>query len=228
MRTPSTVESFLRFPTSTFLATPGSVRVLRELLRSEEGPLAVSTLAERTLLTPQTVRNALAILQRGGIAEGLGEGRSRLYRADVGHPLYLPLGSLFQAEEDRFATVMHALATAAGSLTPAPLGVWIYGSVARRQDLPDGDLEVALVAADDDVETTLQRFREILGPIQDVQRIWISVVGLSRSDVRRLASGDRWWTGATELYVPIFGRTPVELAGELYRPGGRSRHPFAR
>jgi DNA-binding transcriptional ArsR family regulator len=228
MRTPATAESFLRFPTSTFLATPGSVRVLRELLRSEEGPLAVSTLAERTLLTPQTVRNALAALQRGGIAEGLGEGRSRLYRADVGHPLYLPLGSLFQAEEDRFATVMHALATAADSLTPAPLGVWIYGSVARRQDLPDGDLEAALVAADDDVETTVDRFRDILGPIQNVQRVWISVVGLSRADVRRLAAGDRWWAGATEPHIPVFGRTPVELAAELHRPGGRSRQPFGR
>jgi len=228
MRTPATAESFLRFPTSTFLATPGSVRVLRELLLSDQGPLAVSTLAERTLLTPQTVRNALAALQRGGIAEGLGEGRSRLYRADVGHPLYLPLGSLFQAEEDRFATVMQALATAADSLTPSPLAVWIYGSAARGQDLPDGDVEVALVAADDDVETTVDRFREMLGPIQDVQRVWISVVGLSRADVRRLAAGDRWWTGATEPYVSIFGRTPLELSGELHRPGGRSRHPFAR
>src|SRR5690554_5626090 len=100
MRTPAQPESFFRFPTSTLLATPGSVRVLRELLRSDT-PLPVRALAEATGLTPQTVRNALAGLQHGGPVEGLGEGRSRLYRADVGHPLYLPLGSLFQAEEER-------------------------------------------------------------------------------------------------------------------------------
>lgn len=226
MRTPAAPESYLRFPTSTLLATPGSIRVLRELLRAES-PVAVRTLADATLLTPQTVRNALAALQRGGLVEGLGEGRSRLYRADPGHPLYLPMGSLFQAEEDRFETVVHALATAAANLTPTPLSVWVYGSVARGEDSPDADLEVALVAGDDDVDTAVDRFREMVGPLQDVQRVWISVVGLSRGDVRRLAAGDRWWTGATDPSVPVFGRPPEELARELHRPE-RARRPFGR
>src|SRR5690606_3394207 len=96
MRTPDHPGSFLRFPLNTLFSAPGSVRVLRELLQSN-GPLAVSELASRTRLSAQGVRNTLVQLRLGGMVEQLGEGRSRLYRADVSHPLYIPLGSLFHA-----------------------------------------------------------------------------------------------------------------------------------
>lgn len=224
LRTPDALESFLRHPLSTILSTPGSVRVLRELLQAD-GPLSVSALATRTALSAQGVRNTLVLLRLGGIVEQLGEGRSRLYRADAGHPLYVPLGSLFHAEAERYETIMDAVRTAVGSLVPAPLGAWIYGNVARGEDAPDEDLEVALVAPDEDVETPVDRLREILGPIQDVQRLWISVIGLSPSDVRRLSAGDRWWTKATRPHVTLFGKGPDELADELARPVG-PRRPF--
>lgn len=217
MRTPNTSESYLRFPTSTLLATPGSVRVLRELLESEI-PLPVSALAQRSRMTTQTVRNALGGLREGGIVERLGEGRTRLYRADVGHPLYLALGTLFRAEAERFTTILEALEAAIGSLTPAPLGAWMYGSAARGDDVPDSDLEIALVAADEDVETPVERLREMLGPIQSVQRVWVSVIGLSASDIRRLSTGDRWWTTATQPHRVLFGKPPHEIASEVQRP----------
>jgi DNA-binding transcriptional ArsR family regulator len=217
MRTPTTPESFLRHPTSTLLATPGSVRVLRELLHAEV-PLSVSTLAERTRLSGQTVRNALAGLRQGGIVEELGEGRARLYRPDVGHPLYLPLGALFVAEADRFETVLDALRSGVEQLVPRPLAAWVYGSVARGVDAADADLEVAVVAADEDVETPVNRLREVLAPVRDLQRVWISVVGLTPTEVRRLARGDRWWRRATRPALPLVGPHPDELARELERP----------
>lgn len=226
MRTPDASESFVRHPLSTLLSTPGSVRVLRELLQAD-GPLAVSALASRTGLSTQGVRNTLALLRLGGVVEELGEGRSRLYRADVGHPLYLHLGSLFHAESERYETIMDALRAAVGSLVPAPLGAWIYGNTARGEDAPDEDLEVALVAPDEDVETPVARLRQVLGPMQDVQRVWISVIGLSPSDVRRLAAGDRWWAKATRPHMTLFGKGPDELAEELARPSG-PRRPFGR
>jgi DNA-binding transcriptional ArsR family regulator len=224
VRTPDAPESFLRHPLSTLLSTPGSVRVLRELLQAD-GPLAVSALAARTGLSSQGVRNTLVLLRLGGVVEQLGEGRSRLYRADVSHPLYVPLGSLFHAEAERYETIMDALRTAVGSLVPAPLGAWVYGKLARGEDGPDEDIEVALVAADEDVETPVARLREMLGPIQDVQRVWISVIGLSPSDVRRFSAGDRWWRKATRPHVGLYGRGPDELADELARPAG-PRRPF--
>jgi DNA-binding transcriptional ArsR family regulator len=222
LRTPNAPESFLRHPTSTLLATPGSVRVLRELLESET-PLSVSTLAERTRLSTQGVRNTLAALGRTGIVEQLGEGRSRLFRPDVGHPLYLPLGSLFLAERERFETVIEGLRTALEHLVPAPLGAWIYGSVARGEDPPDADLELAVVTADEEVETPVARLRELVAPIQDLQRVWISVVALSPREVRRLAAGDRWWKRATADAVTIFGRPPDDLGRELARPAAPRR-----
>jgi DNA-binding transcriptional ArsR family regulator len=224
VRTPDASESFLRQPLSALLSTPGSVRVLRELVQAD-GPLAVSALSERTGLSAQGVRNTLILLRSGGIVEQLGEGRSRLYRADVGHPLYVPIGSLFHAEAERLETVMEALRTAVSSLVPAPLSAWIYGAVARGEDGPDEDIEVALVAPDEDVETPVARLREVLGPMQDVQRVWISVIGLSPSEVRRLSGGDRWWMRATSPHVLLFGRGPDELAEELARPSG-PRRPF--
>ena len=217
MRTPNQSESYLRHPTSTLLATPGSVRVLRELLEAD-APLAVSTLAERARLSAQGVRNTLSELRRGGVVEELGEGRGRLYRADASHPLYLPLAAIFQAEAERFQTIVEALSAAVGNLTPTPLGAWMYGTVARGEDVPESDLEMALVTADEDVETAVGRLREMLGPLEDVQRVWVSVVGLAPSDVRRLSRGDRWWRNATDPHLPLFGKGPVELAEELERP----------
>jgi DNA-binding transcriptional ArsR family regulator len=224
LRTPDAPESFLRFPLGTILSTPGSVRVLRELLQAD-GPMAVSALAARTGLSTQGVRNSVSLLRQGGIVEQLGEGRSRLYRADVGHPLYVPLGSLFHAEAERYEIITDAIRAAVGSVAPAPLGAWIYGNVARGGDTPNEDVEVALVAADEDVTTPVGRLQEVLGPIQDVQRVWISVIGLSPSDVRRLSAGDRWWTKATRPHVKVFGKGPEELAEELARPVG-PRRPF--
>lgn len=226
MRTPDAPEGFLRFPLSTLLSTPGAVRVLRELLQAE-GPLSVSALAAGTGLSTQGVRNTLVLLRQGGLVEQLGEGRSRLYRADVGHPLYVPLGSLFHAEAERYYTILDALRTAVGSLVPAPLGAWMYGNVARNEDAADEDLEVAVVAPDEDVDTLVRRLRAVLGPLQDVQRVWVSVIGLSPSDVRRLAAGDRWWQKATQPHVTLFGKGPEALAEELARPTG-PRRPFGR
>lgn len=190
MRTPNHPEGFLRFPTSTLLGTPGSVRVLRELLDAD-APLAVSTLAARTRLSAQGVRNILSSLVPTGLIEELGEGRSRLYRPEVGHPLYLPIGGLFRAERERHETILDGIRSSLSHLVPSPLSAWIYGSVAREEDLPDADLELALVTPDEEVETPVHRLRELLEPIQDVQRIWISVVGLSPGDVRRLAGVGR-------------------------------------
>ncbi len=224
LRTPDAPESFLRHPLSTLLSTPGSVRVLRELLQSD-GPLAVSELATVTGLSTQGVRNTLILLRSGGFVDQLGEGRSRLYRADLSHPLYVPLGSLFHVEAERYETILDSLRTAVATLVPVPLGAWIYGNVARGADGPDEDLEVALVARDEDVETPVDRLREVLGPMQDVQRLWISVLGLSPSDVRRLSVGDRWWDKATRPHVMLFGKAPDELATELARPAV-PRKPF--
>jgi hypothetical protein len=53
------------------------------------------------------------------------------------------------------------------------------------------------------------------------------VIGLSPSDVRRLAAGDRWWQKATRPHVKLFGKGPDELAEELVRPAG-PRRPFRR
>ena len=76
----------------------------------------------------------------------------------------------------------------------------------------------AVVAADEEVETPVTRLRQMVLPIQEVQRVWISLVGLAPSDVRRLAPDDRWWVSATEPYLPVFGKTPDELVHALQRP----------
>lgn len=200
--------------------------MLRQLMRSEDA-LAVSGLAKQTALNPQTVRNALADLVRCGVVEELGQGRSRLYRADVGHPLYLPLATLYESEMERADLVLAAVADAAGHVTPRPLGAWVYGAAARGEDDPESAIEVALVAADEQVEVAVTRFRAILEPVEQIQHVEFSVTGLAPSDVRRMAAGDPWWRGATDGAIPVFGQSPSELAATL-APRDRSRPTFQR
>ena len=225
MRTPIVRESYLKHPLSLMLATPGSVRVLRELLASE-GAASVPMLAKQTKLNPQTVRNALVDLTAGGVVEALGHGRSQLYRADVSHPLYLALASLFQAEAERYQTIMASIANAADHITPTPLAAWAYGACARGEDTASNDLDVCVVAADEQAEAVGLRMRELIEPVQAVQRVWVSVVVLAPSTVRTMAARrDSWWVGATEPCIPLFGEKPVDLAARLARPD-RPGPPF--
>lgn len=98
---------------------------------------------------------------------------------------------------------------------------WYYSSVARGEDGPGSDLDVAVAVRAGDVDGPLAPLREALEPAEDDLLVSFSLVGLSREDVRRLSAGDPWWDGFVRDAKVLVGVRPEALAARLRRRGRR-------
>jgi predicted nucleotidyltransferase len=198
---------------NTLLASEGNVRVLREVLR-HGGELGVSEIAARSGLSPQHVRLVLAQLVKSRVVAALGLGRARLYRARLDHPLAKPLAALFRAEDERFAALRTAIREAADAARPHPVAVWLYGSVARGEDGPESDLDLAVIAEEGCLGTVVAQMRDTLRDRAEELSASLSIVGATPADVRRAEIGDPWWQGVVRDAIPIVGPVPRALLAD--------------
>jgi predicted nucleotidyltransferase len=205
-------QSFLRQPLSAVFGQGSDVRVLRELSR-HGGELTVSALVERTKLTRPSVLATLAALTSQGLVEALGASH-RLYRFDHSHPLAPALSALFAAEDERFRGIIQSLRTAA--VDAGADAAWLYGSVARGEDRPDSDIDVAAVSAPGRAESTKARLRELLRDTEDRLRFSASVIVLEPGDIPRLAAGnDPWWCRMIQETTPLVGLDPTAMLARI-------------
>lgn len=209
-------QSYFRYPLNRIFASEGAVRVLRELAR-HGGELSVPSIADATKLSREAVRRLLqGDLSATGVVERLGSGRLALYRLRADHRLRGALDLLFVEEEARVRRLFDALARAAHTAAPDVLAVWVYGSVARGDDAPTSDVDVALVLPGDDLEPAIDGYRAELAQMLDQEKADLSVVGLAAADVLRLAEGDdSWWRNVAADAIPVFGPSPPMLAQRL-------------
>lgn len=119
------------------------VRVAR-VLADHGGSLGVSDIARRARLALPSTRTALRRLLESEVVTAVGAGRSMVCALRPEHPLAPALTVLFAAEREQADTVLGAIRYAAAALRPAPLAVWLYGSVARGEDEPTSDIDIAL------------------------------------------------------------------------------------
>jgi predicted nucleotidyltransferase len=205
-------QSFLRHPLSAVFANPANVRVLRELSR-HGGELSATALVEQSRLTKPSVLASLGHLTELGYVEALGTQRQRLYRIDGRHPLVSALSALFAAENDRFQSIIAAIR--ASAIDAGVTAAWLYGSVARGEDRPDSDLDVALVDLAD-AGSAKTRMRERLREQEDALRFSVSILGFDADDIQRLSTdNDPWWENMVRDAVPLVGPDPKSLVSRL-------------
>lgn len=208
----SATQSIQRYPLTSILGTEANVRLLRELSR-HGGQLSAPSLVARTGLGRTSVWVALTTLKEMRIVESAGTGRAVLYRIRTDHPLHAPLGALFEAEEARFAAIREVVRSAASESGPGVLAVWIYGSVARGEDRPDSDLDVAVITQPSELERVMDTVRDALRVPGETIGFTPSVVGVDLSDVDRLSrERDPWWTSIVADAIVLSGMHPEELA----------------
>lgn len=179
--------SFARQPLDVILAGTGSIRVMRALL-AHGGAIHVSRIAQDTAITPDGVRGVLHNLERVGIIESSGSGRTRLFRAISGNPIVVALDALFAAERARFDDMLASVTSAAKD--KRIMAAWLFGSVARGEDTCDSDLDIAIVVAagPTDVDTIADMVRDLLREHEERFGFTASIVPIPLADLRRLAS----------------------------------------
>lgn len=204
-------ESVLRHPLTMILGARANVRVLRALF-GHGGELAAPALVRQTGLAQSSVREALMGLEALGIVRALGQGRVRLYRIERAHPLAAPLEALFQAEEERYQAILEAIRSAAREFGDDVLAAWLYGSVARSEDGPASDIDVAVVIKADEVSRVADGIRDRLMDAEDRLLFHLSVVPVDEDDIRRLdREADPWWRDIQRDGIALVGPRPVDF-----------------
>jgi predicted nucleotidyltransferase len=205
MRIPSGQQSHLRYPLTRLFGSPGNVRVLRVLADGLASSATQVALAAG--LTPQGARLVLDVLAAQGVAIAKGSSRTQLFELASVHPFRQAL-ELFKAEravwEDLVARLRERLDKRAGVRA-----AWLYGSVARGEDTPASDIDLALLVSSPAVS---EKVRADLMPIEDAMNVHVSVTALTPQDLAAVRAGDKWWSDVVrDARVLKGGRPEAEM-----------------
>ncbi len=211
MPAPSQTQSHLRYPLTSILGSAGSVRVLRALVAGRT-PQSASQLAAGAGLTPQGVRLVLEALVRRQLAIVHGAGRTQLYTLNPAHPFAAALVALFQQEQRRWDELLEAIRKLLSRQGPAVSAAWLYGSVARGEDSPASDLDIAILVSS---RAVAGRVRVALLPLEEDQQLRISLVALTPKELSSLPDDDPWWADVVRDGRILKGPAPEQVRRRL-------------
>lgn len=207
---PSAPQSHLRYPLTALFGSPGNVRVLRALA-AHGSPLSTSQVVRVAGLTPQGTRLVLDGLLAQGVVAVHGQGRSQVFALDPGAASTPPLTALFAWERSRWADFDAAIRDVVRR-TAGIRAAWLYGSLARGQDTPGSDVDLAVIVEADAPSGTADALREALIDAAQPFQSTINAVILAPEDLARRAPDDRWFTELTRDAKVIVGLQPAEEA----------------
>ncbi len=140
-----------------------------------------------------------------------------LYLANAAHPLFTSIEQLFVAEAARVERIYDAVRQAAQASGGNVAAVWVYGRVTRGEDGSASDLGLAVVVpVDTSVESVVGTFRNDIASMEQAEHVHASVVGISDTDVHRLAAGDPWWVAMERDAIPLVGDHPSDYARRVH------------
>ena len=119
-----------------------------------------------------------------------GSARTQLFEFAAVHPLRNPILELFKAERTAWEDMVARLRERLKKRVDVK-AAWLYGSVARGEDTPASDIDLALLVSSTDVA---DQVREDLMPVEDELNIHVSVTALTSQELAALEEGDRWWS----------------------------------
>lgn len=245
MRLPQVPSSAYASPLDLLLGTPLRVRILRALDTSGD-VRGAADLAKQASADPTALRRALLPLVRSGLVEQIGRGRGAVYRIRSRHPFAAPLAGLFQAEQNRKESVPQTVRAWADRADPAPVAVWLYGSVARHEDDFGSDVDLALIApgpaafsrtahalvpvvARQHAERLGEQLRVALQPVSDTMQLSPNVIVLLPTELLELeVARPTLWNGLVNESRPLVGSAAPALINRLRRQQAQDGHDDAR
>ena len=163
-------------------------------------------------LTPQGARRVLDALSRQRAVTVHGSGRTQLYELNAAHPLALSLTALFQDEQGRWDSLRRSLQETVVRQGSAIDAAWLYGSVARGEDSPASDVDIAVIVQS---QAVADRVREDLMPLENAQQIHVSLTALTAGELAALPEDDPWWTNVVRDGRVLVGPAPGQARRRL-------------
>lgn len=215
-----TPESSIRYPLNAILGAESNIRLLRALCL-HGGYISATHLSERTGLVRNSTWNALNSLRQYGLITEEGTARSRLFRFNAQHPLAGSIGQLFEAENERLHAIFEEIKASGKEMGGRIHGMWLYGSVARREDKAGSDVDIGLITRPEDLTEIVEAVRDYLREAGERLFFLPNVVGLDFNDVERMArDDDPWWKSSIADALVILGKHPEDVAQDILRRGG--------
>ena len=213
MPAPSQTQSHLRHPLTGLLGSAGNVRVLRALA-ADRSPQSAPQLAAAAGLTLQGARGVLDTLARQRLVKAHGSGRTHLYELNAAHPLASSLASLFQDEQRRWDGLLTSIREVLERQGAAVSAAWLYGSVARGDDSPASDVDIAIVVRS---HAVADQVREALMPLEDAQQLRISLTALTAEELAALPEDEPWWVNVVREGRVLKGAAPKQARQRLMK-----------
>ena len=201
----SAPQSYRRYPLTHALATAGQVRVLRAL-SLQDGPLAAAQVARDAGLPRRGARVGLGGLGGRGLGQVLGQPRAQVYDLDRSHPLGAALRTLFEHERDAWEAARSGLGSALAQRRDVR-AAWMYGSVARAEDTPRSDIDLA-VLVEPETPGGAAEVREAMQGIAKRLGLPLSTVVLTTEELAGLPADDAWFGEVVRDALVVKGRTP--------------------
>jgi predicted nucleotidyltransferase len=180
-------------------------------------PLAVAGVARETALTHNAANSALVRLREAGLVQEIATGASPVFTLNSSHPFVPALQALFEAERRRHRVVHEATRAWAEAAPPSVAAVWLFGSVARREDTFGSDIDLAIVATDRErAQAAATTLREVLAPLAVAYAIQPNVVSFDAHEVLALPTeSPALWSDLLRDTIVLYGPPPAELRESL-------------
>ncbi len=184
------------------LGVRGRVDVLRGLMRlSDRYSGSARSIARMAGMNHRVAQRALDELVTAGLVHVRLTPGANLYSLNAGHMLYEPLRAIFQAEARYLEEVAHGVSQSLSDHGLPVRKAYLYGSVARGEDSPSSDVDVALVIDGSDEELVRAGLDAVAEDLRDRFGTDFHFMVATRpidQMARRRVSGDLWRSIAAE------------------------------
>lgn len=194
---------------------PGVQGRILAVLAEASGELNLRTIARLSGVSPAQASRVLPVLVELGVVERRETPPSALFRLVEGHVASQAVLALARAR----LTVLDEIGGLASELSPVPVSVIVFGSLARGEADRLSDIDLVVVRAADVNEdhepwvAGLERFRVRVRRLTGNR---VELVGVGEEEIARFLGGRRpLWRDVAREGVVVFGRTLAELKGRL-------------
>jgi predicted nucleotidyltransferase len=104
------------------------------------------------------------------------------------------------------------------------IAAWIYGSVARGEDRPNSDIDIAIVTLDTELERVTEEVRSAIDELVDRLPFPASIVSLGKSDIPARSKTTKWWESLLKEAIVLKGDRPDVLIRKITASNSQGTH----